>query len=245
MPEIDKETDHAFNVLKGKKIFFGHHSVGQNIVSGLQKINSQVSEESRINIIYSCNPEDYDGALFGHAVVGYNYKPESKNIWFSNFMDNLRQWSPDCAFYKYCYVDIDKSTNVEKLFQDYVDNMQMLKDKYPNTTFIHFTSPLTVLQDGLKAKVKKLIGRSIGIEENRKRTEYNELLRQRFRGIEPLFDLAEVESTPTHTVVKDRKGDNYQSLSTEYSSDGGHLNERGRSVVAIHLVKYLAKLVNV
>ena len=83
----------------------------------------------------------------------------------------------------------------------------MLKEAYPETIFIHVTMPLTSIQTGPKAWVKKIIGRQIrGIDDNIKRNQFNDMLRKEGEGKAPIFDLAKIESTlPDGTRSLSRK----------------------------------------
>ena len=134
--------------------------------------------------------------MIAHSRIGYNSDPSSKIFGFSNYMDNLSLWSPDVAMFKYCYVDISKKTHIERLFSEYKNRMDKLKVKYPDTTFVHVTAPLTTIQTGLKAEIKNLLGKPLaGYEENIVRNKYNDLLRSAYEDSEPIFDLAEIQST--------------------------------------------------
>jgi len=77
-----------------------------------------------------------------------------------------------------------------------------------------------------------------------KRNEFNAMLRHAYVGREPFFDLAKLESTfpdgSQSTFTKD--GNIYAALVPDYTNDGGHLNEKGRRIVAEHLLVYLAQL---
>jgi len=70
------------------------------------------------------------------------------------------------------------------------------------------------------------------------------MLRHAYVGREPFFDLAKLESTfpngSQSTFTKD--GNIYAALVPDYTNDGGHLNEKGRRIVAEHLLVYLAQL---
>jgi lysophospholipase L1-like esterase len=110
---------------------------------------------------------------------------------------------------------------------------------------MHITAPLTIVQRGIKGNLKKMIGRTpSGAIENIRREEYNELLRQTYRGREPLFDLARVESTaPDGTAVTGEwKGKVAPEMAPAYTDDGGHLNAAGRLRAARELVSILASI---
>ena len=80
--------------------------------------------------------------------------------------------------------------------------------------------------------------------ENAKRNDFNKLLKQTYEDKEPIFDIALIESTypDGKEYTYTRKGQRYNSMVPEYSSDGAHLNEIGRKRVAEAL---LLTLVNI
>jgi hypothetical protein len=94
----------------------------------------------------------------------------------------------------------------------------------------------------LKDRIKDLIGKT-NFYDNRKRNQFNEMMRNEYSGKEPLFDLAKIESTYPDgkelTSIKDGKVQ--YTLIPDYTYDGGHLNERGRIMVAEKLLLFLAQ----
>jgi hypothetical protein len=151
----------------------------------------------------------------------------------------------DFAFFKFCYVDISSRTDVKSVFFEYKKTMDILIDEFPKTKFLHVTAPLTARQGGAKALVKKLIGKPIGgYDDNMKRAQYNTFLRKAYDGKAPIFDLAKIESTSYNGKRSSftRNGTIYYSVVPEYTNDGGHLNKKGRKVVAEQLLIFLANL---
>lgn len=129
--------------------------------------------------------------------------------------------------------------------------MNELKSRYPKTVFVNITVPLTTPPTGFTASAKRAVKQLFGkhfirLEDNIKREEFNEKLRNECRGREPLFDLARVESTfPDGTRASlTKEGKTYYSLVPDYTNDGGHLNESGRKLVAEHLLVFLSNLLN-
>ena len=239
----DVSTD-ALLALSKKTIYFGHQSVGFNILDGIEAV---IAEDGRIstNAKETTNPEDLTGAVFAHFRAGENTKPESKITDFKEKLNNDIGTSTDIAFLKLCYVDFSASTDSSAVFENYRSTFKDLKERHPDTTFVHLTAPLTTIQSGPKAWAKRLLGRDLyGIEDNVKRQEYNELIRQAYSGKEPLFDIAEIESTrPDGTRIEmDYKGYTYYAMYPNYTSDGGHLNESGGKLVAAELIKVLADI---
>lgn len=241
---IDSVTESAWTNLSKKKIFFGHQSVGNNIIDGLKDVLRE-NPAIKLNIVETSDPEMIKLPVFAHYRVGQNQDPLSKNNAFAGFINNGIGGKADFAFFKYCYVDIKKDADVKNIFIDYKKTMESLKKAHPATTFIHVTVPLTVVQTGAKAWLKKIIGGSIGgYDDNVKRNEFNRLLKNEYDSKEPVFDLAKIEATlpdGTELTFKSR-GSAFFALVPAYAKDGRHLNEKGRKVIAEQLLVFLAKL---
>lgn len=229
-----------------QKIFFGHQSVGDNIVQGLQEIAS-ANPGLKLRIVNSANPESVVGPAFVEAHLGQNGDPQSKDNAFRAVLDRGLGREGGIAMYKYCYVDIAASTNVSSLFENYSRGIEALKLKYPLLGIVHITVPLRTVEPDLKAWVKEFLGRTTERDINRKRNEYNNLLKETYAGIDPIFDLAESESTHRDgSRASFRSGnDTIFDLAPEYTVDGGHLNEIGRRVAARELLNVLAKISSV
>ena len=231
--------------LAGQSIYFGHQSVGNSIVKGIEEVLAQDGRIS-LNIEESRTRSDLTGPVLVHFWAGENRKPLLKIEDFKTSVSAGSENATDIAFLKFCFVDFEKNTNVQEVFQTYVTSIDQLKIQNPNTLFVHFTSPLTTIQKGPKALVKKVLGMDVwGVEENIKRQQYNELLKNKYSEKEPVFDIAAVESTkPDGTrVIFTKNDEQYYAMFEDYTTDGGHLNENARKIVAAELIKFLAKLV--
>jgi hypothetical protein len=243
-PSIKDVPASAWEKVSQKKIYFGHQSVGYNIIDGIKDVMKE-NPQIKLNIVETSNPADFNSGIFAHSRVGKNQDPKSKVNEFETFIENGIGEKADIAFLKYCYVDIMAGSNVGDVFNMYDRAMSQLKTRFSNITIIHLTTPLTTIQTGPKAWIKKIIGRAIsGIDDNIKRNEYNEMLIKKYEGKEPVFDLAAIESSYSDgtrsSFTKD--GNTYYSLIPEYTNDGGHLNEKGRKIVAEQLLILLADL---
>ena len=230
--------------LSKKNFYFGHQSVGYNILDGVQDI-MQEYPQIKLKIVESSDAGTMAQGTLVHSRVGQNTKPQTKIEDFSRYLAGGIGDKADAAALKFCYVDILADTDPEKLFANYEKEMEKIHGEYPGLTIIHFTTPLTVLQNGPKAWVKKIIGRSLGgSKENINRHIYNELLRAKYMGKEPILDIALIESTnPDGTrSTFEVDGKTYYSLVPAYTKDGGHLNEVGRKKVAEQLILLLANL---
>ncbi len=152
----------------------------------------------------------------------------------------------DIALLKFCYADIKAETDARALFDGYRASMARLAARHRGTVFVHVSVPLTTVQRGPKALVKRLLGRHpYGTVENVRREEYNALLRAAYLGREPFFDLARVESTAPGgaPVTVDWGGRPAPALAREYTDDGGHLNAAGRLRAARELLEVLGGIV--
>jgi hypothetical protein len=243
-PSIKDVSVSKWEKLAQKKIYFGHQSVGHNIIEGIRDLIKEYSDIS-LNIVETSNQANFELGIFAHSKVGKNMDPISKIYEFKTFMNNGLGGKADKAFFKFCYIDINPKTHVEHLFAEYKNTMLQLKLNYPKTKFIHVTIPLKIVQTGPRAWIKKLMGRPIGgYKDNIKRNQFNDLLRTAYREKEPIFDLALVESTYSDGSRQkfQFKGNSYHALIPEYSYDGRHLNQKGRKIVAEQLLIYMANL---
>ena len=226
--------DADWNSLSKKKIYFGHQSVGFNIIDGVKDLMIE-NPKIKLNIVETNDVKDIGGGALAHSTVGKNKDPKSKIDDFSKYIDQGIGNSADVVALKFCYVDITSDTDINNIFQEYKNKVEELRKSYPSLTIIHFTVPLTIRQIGWKAAIKKIIGRPIGgVADNMKRNEYNELLIKEYQEKDPILDIAKVESSYPDGKRNSFSmyGKTYFSLIPEYTNDGGHLNEIGRKKVA-------------
>lgn len=245
-PSIKDIPAETWQKLSIQKIYFGHQSVGYNIIDGIKDVMRD-NPSIKLQIVETSDPTALSEPIFAHSRVGKNSDPKSKIDGFALLMEQGLAEKADINFFKLCYVDITYATNVEQVFARYQDIMLALRKKYPKTTFVHVTTPLTTLQTGPKAWIKWIIGKPIaGVEDNIQREAYNQKLRNEYSGKEPVFDLAAIESTfpDGSRAVFEKNGKSYPRIVSEYTDDGGHLNEIGRKKVAEQLLILLAKTVN-
>jgi hypothetical protein len=223
-----------------RRILFGHQSVGGNLLEGMARLAREHGADG-LRIV-AVDPKPGDGPAIAHLLIGENEKPDSKITHFDQLMSGpAGQWA-EIAFFKLCYADIDAQTDVPTLFESYEQAHELRKARHPNTLFVHLTTPLTTVQRGPKGWLKKLTGGAAwGERENVKRDEYNQLMRRRYLGREPLFDLARLESAG-HGASFVHNGRRYESLASDFTGDGGHLNAAGQRALATNLVSFLANL---
>jgi hypothetical protein len=230
--------------LSKKRVFFGHQSVGYNIVDGLAALETE-RPDIGFAIKETRDPAQIGAGVFAHTRIGQNEAPASKIRDFATTLDGGMAEHVDVAFFKFCYVDFNATTDAAQVFSEYKTAMSQLRQKYPKLTMVHVTVPLAVVEGGPKAFIKRIIGKKPGnVPQNLVRNRYNELLRHEYAGKEPLFDLAAIESTRLDgaNATFEDSGTAYPMLAAEYASDGKHLNALGGRWVAAHLVKFLAGL---
>ena len=238
---IDNVDKKSWEKLLHQRIFFGHRSVGNNIIAGIEEILNE-KKNIRIKIVETEDPSKIQGGVFSHTPIGENAYPLSKIKCFSELMDNGVANTVNMAFFKFCFADIKSKTDVEKLFSEYKTVMGRLKQKYPETKFVHLTVPLTENRAGFKTWVKVLIGKENIWEYDDivRKNELNDMLRKTYGGKELIFDIADIESIK-HDGSREtfKRNDRiYNALAPEYSRDGGHLNTLGRKFVAEQLLLF-------
>ena len=241
-PEAISLTDEQVSRLERAKIFFGHQSVGADIMRGIRDL-IDTDPRLKLNIVSSAEPQSVPGPAFIESPIGENRSPQSKDRAFADILAKGMGSQGGIAMYKYCYIDVDLDTDVSQLFANYRREMADLKTRYPSLTVVHITIPITVDDRSLKTTLKTLIGRPTSRDINLKRNQFNALIREEYSG-EPVFDLAEVESTHldgTRSFIEFR-GQRVYTLAPEFTTDGGHLNSAGRRIAAERLLVLLARL---
>jgi len=229
--------------LTQRSVFFGHQSVGMNVLDGLLRL--EAARGTALRVVDAPLGAAIPAGTIGHAWIGENHRPETKLEAFARALDALPAPGVDIALLKLCYVDFTADTDAASLLGRYRQALERLSRRHPRTIFVHVTAPLSTVQGGARGLVKRLLGRApYGLVENVRREEYNSLLRQAFGGKAPLFDLAAVESTrpdgTTETVTWN--GHTVPSLAPDYTDDGGHLNAAGQEAAARALLAVLVAL---
>jgi hypothetical protein len=223
-----------------RTIFFGHQSVGRNLLDGIAELAARAGVPLRI--VETADAGGLAPGTIGHAAVGQNGAPLTKLEAFGRALPAGRD--VDLALVKLCYVDVTAATDVPALFARYDSAITAAEAAHPRTTFVYVTVPLTTVQTGPKASVKRLLGRHPwGAVENARREELNALVRDAARRrSKPLFDLARIESTRPdgRPETFDFEGRPVPSLFAGYTEDDGHLVGDGRLRAARELVSVLA-----
>ena len=247
LPSIDDVPGEYWAKLAEKKIFFGHQSVGYNIIDGVTDIINE-RDYIKLNVIEAREPSAFEQPVLAHSQVGMNTKPFSKIKRFEEIMDSGVGSKVDIAFFKFCYVDIMRDSDPQEIFDGYSAAMKELKDRYPDTKFLHVTVPIRSVPKGakryLKQTVKLLIGKQGFFEDNMMRRHFNDLLNNAYSETGLFFDLALLESVNANGFgcYAQKGAEKVSVMAPEYTEDGGHLNSQGRKKVAEQLLIILAEI---
>jgi len=223
------------------KVFFGHQSVGMNMLDGVRAVYAAHGMAAPVIEEGGAQP-GRDGGFIDHAFIGENGNPLLKIQDFGAKMRSGIGQQVNVAMMKFCYVDINGGTDVNALFDSYRTIMAALQREFPDVTFVHVTVPLTT-EPGLRSKMKSwLTGSSGSAADNVARERLNTLIRRQYAG-EHLFDLAAIESTAPDGsgATGSYQGQRYYALYNGYAADYGHLNGEGAQAVATALLKTIAR----
>ena len=214
----------------------------------MQGVRDLMASDPRLQIrlVTSTDPQAVAGPAFVEGHIGVNRNPGSKTAAFDEVMDRGFGRQGGIALYKYCYIDFSSTTDVATVFDNYKKNAEELKKKYPSLVLVHATVPLTAdqLSTSFKDRTKDMLRKLMGRDPNVKRNQFNQLLKQTYGGKDPIFDIAEIESTRADgsRTYFSRAGQKIYTLAPEFTTDGGHLNEAGRRAGAQKLLALLAAL---
>ncbi len=241
----DPQIQQDLRAVAHLRIYFGHQSVGQNVIDGLKELALR-NDLPALRFVSADSLTEGGEGYFADSRIGENHKPDLKCAAFSAEVTALlKTTAPDVAFMKFCYSDIDRDTDVQAVFDRYRRTIDSLKAAAPRVRFAHFTVPLTVGTSRLRKMLFSLLGRQGTADiSNVRRNEFNALLRDYYRN-EPVFDIAEAQSTDpeSRAVTFTVDGASYRRMYEGYASDdGAHLNPEGSRYVARRLSRFLASL---
>lgn len=241
---IDSVPGSHWEKLATKKIFFGHQSVGGNLLDGIKAVLAE-HPEIRLNIVEGSSPDVVEHPALAHAKIGRNFDPASKIKSFADLLNTGLGGQVDIAIMKFCYVDITRDSDPAAIFADYSQSLEKLKAAHPRTTFMHMTTPVQSAPNNpkkiIKACIKAILNKPGVVEDNVTRHKYNTQLKQT---AEPVFDLAFYETIDTNGTRHYRTKGSEQvfMLAPEYTNDGEHLNSLGSEKVAEQFLITLAEL---
>jgi lysophospholipase L1-like esterase len=228
----------ALQGLQNKLVVFGHQSIGDNLVNGLQRL----AEQADVKLAIQEQRTASASKGVSHFYIGENGNPASKIQDFAATIDAGAGQGADLALMKLCYADFNATSDGRQLATNYIDSLEALAKRHPQTAFVAVTAPLMAAQTGPKAWIKRFLGRQpSGYLDNVRRAEFNAMLRDKYQSSGRLFDLARLESQASAsscTVSVD--GQVVEALCPEFTDDGGHLNERGQAVMASAFLNFVS-----
>ena len=102
-------------IARETRVFFGHQSVGANILDGLSELCL-----NNVNTRDPAKPIAQVDAPILHAYVGRNTYANEKMIDFAQILDGRKVGDVDVAMLKFCYVDTGHDLSAQKIFDLYV-----------------------------------------------------------------------------------------------------------------------------
>lgn len=213
-------------VLAERKIWFGHHSVGSDVLDGVKAL----AKEAGVVV------------AIGEGPIGENGKAFEK---IKDFEREAMVRDAELVVMKLCYADFTPETDALALADAYEAAVARVRAARPDVRIVHVTPPLTVRQTGAKARISRMIGRAVWDDDsNLRRLEYSERILIRFAG-ETILDLGLLESTTPdgtremHLVDGPLRARMVPYLWSGWSRDGGHLNDDGKRMAARAFVRTL------
>ena len=227
-------------VLAKSRVYFGHQSVGQNLLDGLKSLSA--THDVPLRIAEAPVTDEAPGIV--HAIVGRNREPQTKCDAFARFLTEQAAAHWDAAILKFCYADMGEGgeQNPERVLDAYKAAVRSVRTARPDVLIVHATMPLQSEGLGKRDVISKFFGFGTSNDaHNVGRNKYNDLLRAEYKG-EPLIDLAWAESTrPDGTRTGfHRDGEFIYAMAREFTYDEGHLTDAGKEWVAREFVRSLA-----
>jgi len=230
--------------LAGKGLWFGHQSVGFNLLLGMQRM-LDVNWGDEPVILATSDPARMGPGVLADVGLGVNYDPVGK---IDAFQAAMGSGAPvrvgdkvDIAMMKLCFVDFYDSAgywatgSVAALFARYQAAVAAVHAAHPGLTVVHFTVPLVHVDE-------------YPYPSNDRREAFSALVRSTYGGREPVFDLARLESTGSDGATC-TDANQVPALCPEWARpsdngqlDDGHLGVPGQDMASRALVYFLAAL---
>lgn len=227
-------------VLAKSRVYFGHQSVGRNLLDGLESLSR--THGVPLRIVEAPSRDEAPGIV--HTIVGRNKEPQTKCDAFTRFLTTEATGRWDAAILKFCYADMGEGGvhDPEAVLDGYKAAVRAVRAARPDLLIVHATMPLQSEGRGKRNAIRKFFGFGTDNDEhNIFRNRYNALLLDAFKG-EPIIDLAWAESTlpdGTRTGFR-RDGQFYYQMAGVYTYDEGHLTDTGKEWVAREFARALA-----
>ncbi|MCB0910106.1 MAG: DUF4082 domain-containing protein [Propionibacteriaceae bacterium] len=244
-PDPDLTAAEALKAVAGARVFFGHQSVGGNIISGLTADFADAGIAAP-PILSSRTAASGTDPVFQHTSIGTNGDPVGKMQDFARLLNGGIGAHIDVALMKLCYVDFSTSSDPRVIFDRYNSTMSALEAAYPAVTFLYTTAPV-MTEYGASAVAPASIGRltidGAAKSDNVARERYNALIRAKYASSGRLFDIAALEAQRDdgRVMAGNDNGTYYYVMNPELTTDGGHLNDKGSRQLALALARLIAQ----
>lgn len=237
---LDAVAPSTWEALRSKRIYFGHQSVGSNIIAGVEEILRR-KPNIGLRVAKAEGADRFAQSGLIHGPIGKNEDIEAKVRDFESIVTAPEAAALDMALMKFCYADLKRHEDYVKIVTLYEAMIDRVAASRPTLRVLHMTVPLTGIAPGPKGRVKRLIGR-VPLNENLLREMHEGWLRDLDR--EGTFSVGHVESLQrddAQAMLVDDEGLTHPCLATCLTNDGGHLNEGGSVLVAREFLLFLAR----
>lgn len=231
------------------RVLFGTQSIGSDIAKGVPAAFAQ-AKLPKPRVVKWSSARRFKGPILATATIGQTGDPRSKFRSFANLVNGAPRGSIRVAVMAFNYQDVSAETDVDALFQNYVETMDSLETANPDVTLIYSTVPITGSNSWREVDagtVEWLSGVTQPVwQENIARERFNTLVRQQYGESGRLFDIAALEARvgKGKVAAKQHEGQWYHVLSPALSSDGRRLNAEGSRQLASELLKLIAAVPN-
>lgn len=231
---LESVSPEAWTALASRRVFFAHQSVGGNIAEGITALLTD-HNALPLKLVRSSDPDSIAGGAIIHNYVGENGLPMTKTDGFVKIIQSTQAAPIDIALQKFCYADFDRHTDADTVFAQYAARIEALRAARPDVQIVHVTTPVMEQRFSFKDIARGILGRTTVRERMSRVWRFNEMLRARYGGVDPIFDLAAIESGGDSGTMP--------SLAARYATpDGAHLNALGERVAATRFLVFLATL---
>jgi hypothetical protein len=199
---FDKLPKSELERLRSARVFFGHQSVGGNLLGGAEALGFPFRTVS--------SAIDYAGVKRGEALVAENGNPSRKIRSFTDFIDHQGIGDKvDVAGFKFCWIDFAEGADIGKLESEYAAAIDAIAKRFPRLRLFHVTPPLTSDEPA----------------RNKLRLSFGERLKARYASKAVVLDLGSIVSTSATGSRCQRGG--VPVLCDDLRSDSGHLSDVG------------------
>ncbi|HEY6912046.1 MAG TPA: hypothetical protein VI356_21895, partial [Myxococcales bacterium] len=109
--EVDVRAE--LQSLAGRGVFFGHQSVGMNLIDGLRELSAE--QGVPLKVVEEKGALEVPAGTFAHSYIPENGDPMRKLRSFAQALDGAKT-EPAVAMMKFCFVDFAAGTDARALF---------------------------------------------------------------------------------------------------------------------------------